>query len=194
MLDAQQAVLAIEAGARFPACPALSAEVLRAAHRHGGAGHGRGRDTDRDRIRFGAAPGVAIPEDREQRPGAYDLTISFMPHAWVAIVPVADTERRNSALLCLQVGRVSLTIIKSRLYRPEIYRFLSRNPMEAFCSAPPSARPRAVKETRESEPEPLLVMNGIVKQFPARSAGTSGEVHAHQAPGRAAHARRLTPQ
>ncbi|MEV4249651.1 hypothetical protein AB0J63_40335 [Streptosporangium canum] len=45
VLDAQQPVLAIEAGARFLACPALSAEVIRAARRHGGAGHGRGRDT-----------------------------------------------------------------------------------------------------------------------------------------------------
>ncbi|WP_336206968.1 bifunctional 4-hydroxy-2-oxoglutarate aldolase/2-dehydro-3-deoxy-phosphogluconate aldolase [Nonomuraea sp. LPB2021202275-12-8] len=35
VLDPQQAVLAIEAGARFLVCPALNPEVIRTAHRHG---------------------------------------------------------------------------------------------------------------------------------------------------------------
>ncbi|MFE3448835.1 bifunctional 4-hydroxy-2-oxoglutarate aldolase/2-dehydro-3-deoxy-phosphogluconate aldolase [Nonomuraea sp. NPDC059194] len=35
VLDASQAVMAIEAGARFLVCPALSTEVVRAGHRHG---------------------------------------------------------------------------------------------------------------------------------------------------------------
>lgn len=35
VLDAQQAVLAIGAGARFLVCPSLDREVVRAAHRHG---------------------------------------------------------------------------------------------------------------------------------------------------------------
>ncbi|AQZ63605.1 4-hydroxy-2-oxoglutarate aldolase @ 2-dehydro-3-deoxyphosphogluconate aldolase [[Actinomadura] parvosata subsp. kistnae] len=35
VLDAAQAVLAIQAGARFLVCPSLSREVIRAAHRHG---------------------------------------------------------------------------------------------------------------------------------------------------------------
>ncbi|GII32081.1 bifunctional 4-hydroxy-2-oxoglutarate aldolase/2-dehydro-3-deoxy-phosphogluconate aldolase [Planotetraspora mira] len=35
VLDGHQAVLAIEAGARFLVCPALSTKVIRAGHRHG---------------------------------------------------------------------------------------------------------------------------------------------------------------
>ncbi|NJP93819.1 bifunctional 4-hydroxy-2-oxoglutarate aldolase/2-dehydro-3-deoxy-phosphogluconate aldolase [Nonomuraea sp. FMUSA5-5] len=35
VLDAAQAVLALQAGARFLVCPSLSREVIRAAHRHG---------------------------------------------------------------------------------------------------------------------------------------------------------------
>lgn len=58
MLDAQRPVLAIEAGARFLACPVLSAEMIRAARRHGGAGHGRGRDTLASR-RAGVPPCVS---------------------------------------------------------------------------------------------------------------------------------------
>ncbi|MET8340899.1 hypothetical protein ABZV14_31580 [Streptosporangium canum] len=84
VLDAQQPVLAVEAGARFPACPALSAEMIRAARRHGRRswpGHPRSEPSGRSpamRERRPCCP--AVPEDREQRPGPYGLTICFMRH------------------------------------------------------------------------------------------------------------------
>ncbi|MFF4624663.1 hypothetical protein [Nonomuraea jabiensis] len=91
VLDASQAVLAIQAGARF-LCPSLSREVIRTARRHGvpvaaGAATLHG---DRDRPGRGRRPGQALPRLAHLAPGAAGRPAGAAPR-----VPRPDGRRHH---------------------------------------------------------------------------------------------------